>query len=386
MNISAILEVAIGLALIYYALGLIANIIIGTVKNILDMRAEALEAVLKYALEPVVEDLKNSEIWKNLIPINPKSFQVKNRTDRKPSEVSSGSFSLALLETLSSGDYVFTGLKTLIGQYAKQLGDDEVEQILKDILDKTDKQEILTLLRRALAKLEEKPDDADKHKSAKEKIAMWIDVLLGEPNAQLQAIEAGISTLPDGKTKATLLRLLSLSQSDLDKFKSNVEKWYNDMMQNVSLLFTQKVQIVVICVSIAVAGLLGVDSILLTKTLWEQPTKRAAVVDAVPTFIDAYNLDELTPEEIEGLTAEEKIAVIEARIQDVNLIVEGIERLDLPATWWLAPTPQKSEWAVRVLGILITGAATSFGSSFWYDILKKVTQTNPARSSKQGEG
>ena len=103
MNISAILEVAIGLALIYYALGLIANIIIGTIKNILDMRAEALEEVLSHSLAPVIGKMKTSQVWQNLIPIKPKLFQFKNRDDRKPSVIPHESFSLALLDALSSG-------------------------------------------------------------------------------------------------------------------------------------------------------------------------------------------------------------------------------------------------------------------------------------------
>jgi hypothetical protein len=47
MSFSTILEVAIGLMLIYYALGLIVNIITRMIKDFLDLRARALEGILK---------------------------------------------------------------------------------------------------------------------------------------------------------------------------------------------------------------------------------------------------------------------------------------------------------------------------------------------------
>jgi hypothetical protein len=47
MSFSTILEVAIGLMLIYYALGLIVNVITRMIKDFLDLRARALEGILK---------------------------------------------------------------------------------------------------------------------------------------------------------------------------------------------------------------------------------------------------------------------------------------------------------------------------------------------------
>jgi hypothetical protein len=377
MTLSAVLEVAIGLALVYYALGLIVNLIVGTIKDVLDMRAEALETVLEQFLRTrgnvLFTRFDKNALIQNLKPIIGKPFQLVNRTAMKASEIPDSTFSLALLDVLSSTDLVLNGLRSVINLFIAEQTDETTRDILSNVLEFED-EDLVAGLRGVVDKI---PDQA-----TKQKLEEWVTLLLGASEDQLAVVRTGIKGLPEGKAKDALLGLIELSVKDVQEAQARLQTWYNDMMKNVSLLFTQKVRIWVIGVSLAVTFIVGADSIYIAQTLWEQPTRRAAVAAAVPDFVEAFGPGEITQEEMVGLTAKEKLEVIQGRVDDVNKVLGSLGELDAPVTWWQSPPPKDlSEWLLKIIGLLITGAATSQGSSFWYDILKKINPQSRAEKT-----
>lgn len=381
MTLSAILEVAIGLALVYYVLGLIVNIVVRSVKDILDMRAEALETVLKQLFkmnkDTLFNEFKERPLIRNLKPITHKLLQVVNRKkeDRKPSDIPDTTFSRALLEVLSSKDFVFKGIRKIIEQFAAEQSDVIIKQILNDLPDPEDAkvEDLIAGLRSAINKISDK--------AIKKELNKWLIVLLGTPKNQLDLIRTGIQGLPTSETKDALFNLIDFSMKDVKEAQARLEAWYNDMMKNVTLLFTKKVRKWTTLMSLLIAFIVGADSIYIAQTLWAQPTHRTAIIAAVPGFVEDLGAGEPSSDEMTDLTAEEKIKVIEGRVDDVNKILASLEKLDIPVTWWQAPWPMGfAEWVSKILGLIITGAATSQGASFWYDILKKV---NPRVATKK---
>ena len=69
-------------------------------------------------------------------------------------------------------------------------------------------------------------------------------------------------------------------------------------------------------------------------------------------------------------------------VAEIEPLVNELVNLEIPATWVQAPLPLDSggKLLVKLVGLVITAIAASRGSSFWYDMLKRV---NPASSVKK---
>lgn len=385
MSLSAILEVALGLVLVYYALGLIVNLVVGTVKDILDLRAEALEKVLIEAFKLNQDNLfarfSNNALVQNLRPFRPKFLQIVNRQRTKVSEIPGGTFSLALVDELSSPEVFVQVARKVIEKLLGEQDDPTVQQALDSLLNVEGVEQLKEALQEVIGRL---PPGA-----VKDRLQELANTLLSTPEARLARLRAGILALPEGPARKTLLSLLDLSSADVDHFRQRLEGWYNDLLKNVSLVFTQNVRIVVVAVSVVVAFGLGTDSLYVAQSLWTQPTLRAAVVQAAPTFVDQFGSGQVSPEQLETLTPQQKVQLYTERVQEVNQILEKLNSLTLPLTWWQSPRPETaSAWLLRILGLLITTAALSQGSSFWYDILRKINPppATSTRSASSSEG
>ena len=57
---------------------------------------------------------------------------------------------------------------------------------------------------------------------------------------------------------------------------------------------------------------------------------------------------------------------------DVVTYVGQLEELELPILWSVPTQPTLPNWALKIFGWAITWVAIAQGSSFWYDILKRV--------------
>lgn len=379
MTLSTVLEVGIGLALVYYVLGLIVNVIVAMVKDVLDMRAQALEQVLVHFLktdgDKLLGKFKDNALVQNLKPFKPRLLQVVNRApeDLRPSEIPNTTFSLAILDVLSSKDLVLQGVRAALEQLKDHALDQNTKDLLGNVLSADD---LVKGVRKAIDGLPEKSD-------LRERLETLSTILLGTPGNQLDIIRAGIRGLPEGEVKQALLGLIDLDMAKVDEARVRVEAWYDDMMKNVSLVFTQNVRVVVVIVSLLVTCILGTDSIHVAQVLWEQPVQREAIVATVPEFISKYGAAEISSEEFAKLSPDEKIQVVRDRIEYVNKIVIDLEGLEIPVTWWQAPIPEDAAgWALKVVGLAVTTVAAAQGSSFWYDILKKI---NPKSLSKATE-
>ena len=126
-----------------------------------------------------------------------------------------------------------------------------------------------------------------------------------------------------------------------------------------------------IVLSIAVTLLFGTDSIQLAKELWNDAGLRSlavqqATVAAAPT----------------------------ATAPDVASLVQSLNALSLEVGWWhgqdmptlITPGSLLTYILLKIAGLGITAVAVSQGSSFWYDLLKKVTGQSSAPSVAPSDG
>jgi hypothetical protein len=270
MNLSVVLEVAIGLVLLYYVLSLVVSYITSEITKWMQMRAKDLELVLKEQLQDpeAFEKFMNHPLIKNL---QPKRVEFFGKVwDSKVDKIPPATFSTTLFDIMA-------------------------------------------------------PSANDGNK--------------------LEQIKNTIKGLPDGEIKTTLNCLIDATVNDMQTAHKNIERWYDDMMQNVSQLYMQHARHIAIICALVVTLVVDGDSINVATQLWNQPTLRAAAA-----------------------------AKAEEYIQQEPDPTKALEELNIPIPiLWTTPLPQDAQgWLLKILGWVITWVAVSQGSSFWYDVLKRA--------------
>jgi hypothetical protein len=118
--------------------------------------------------------------------------------------------------------------------------------------------------------------------------------------------------------------------------------------------------------------LFGTDSIQLAKTLWTNAELRALAAAKAEMVVQQEGAD--------------------ASIDD---LIKELGDLTIKIGWWQSERPaagaETMEWVwfvvLKTLGLGLTVAAVSQGSSFWYDLLKKLTApATSTSSSKSSDG
>ncbi|SOD79636.1 hypothetical protein [Spirosoma fluviale] len=225
-----------------------------------------------------------------------------------------------------------------------------------------------------------------------------------------------LSNQSDAGKYETVIKLIQpiLAKSDnFNTFQTELEKWYNGYMEQVSGWFKRYVQGVLRLVALVVTLLLNVDTIHLTNQLFNDNGLRDRLVDAaVKTTADGgasfkkdtafvsqlarydsslVKKDSLNSSKIQikpALTGADSLVV---QAVYVDFVKGRVADLKLPIGWVL--TGKQGPWlpgqdhGVAFLGWLLTAAALSFGAPFWFDLLLKLVNIrNTARRPSGNTG
>ena len=194
--------------------------------------------------------------------------------------------------------------------------------------------------------------------------------------ADSKAIGAALESIRG--THPELERSLGLLWQDagfeVAAFRARLEKWFDNGMERVSGWYKKRAQLLSVLLGAAIAVGLNVDTLAVTKALWNDDTLRAAVVKQAE-------------------------AASEQRPQaDVAAAVTKLEELTLPIGWtWGQREPEaRSDYPqsveavphplAKAIGLLLTALAISLGAPFWFDLRSKVARirTSGARPEPAG--
>jgi hypothetical protein len=286
MSVSTILEIVIGLFLIYYILGLFVSAITSWFTKGLEIRANDLEKYLtelfkdKESLDNVLKHpLINALKPIRLTPIV--GFFTGGTTEYKAEKIPPATFIQALFgQTIEVGKNI-----------------DDVKKAIKDVTN----------------------------------------------------------TLPeDSQLRKDINRLVEDAGSDLTKLRETIASWFDGAMQKASEIYTAHARRIVIALALVITLITGADSIDIAKQLWDQPNLRAV---ASAKAIEVAEGSELEP--------------------DIQVLVTTLDDLELEYhnDWWNTRNTADNPNAIllKILGLAITWGAVSQGSSFWYDVMKKVS-------------
>jgi len=184
-----------------------------------------------------------------------------------------------------------------------------------------------------------------------------VDTLLykTEGETELERIKKGIENFEkgDSDTAKHLKRLLEKSQNDLVKFKSEVEKWFDNSMERCASSYKQLVQWKLLIIGFVVAFYVNLDIITITKKLADNEKLAKQMV--------------IYANEIANPNGNANIKDININDYDKNIeeslgIGEKLEEVSLH----------------NIIGYIIAALGISLGAPFWFDLLGKLVKLRTA--------
>jgi hypothetical protein len=179
-----------------------------------------------------------------------------------------------------------------------------------------------------------------------------------------EAGESVLEGLPP-RLQKRLKPLMAGPQQDLETMRTNLEAWYDDAMARVSGWYKRKTQIILIVIGIALVP--AINAIKMGERMWKDDTVRAAVVAqaqaiASPTPTSDGEDAGATP------TSAEKL-------KQAADDVDGVVKVGIPMGWRGDAVPRgEDEIAMAIGGWLLTILAISLGAPFWFDTLGRLSR------------
>lgn len=195
--------------------------------------------------------------------------------------------------------------------------------------------------------------------------------LTGKYQTSGDELIASINQLPDSDGKRAMLAWTQKGVTNVNDLRSRTTDYFNGLLNQAAATFKANARSIVIILSIVITLLFGTDSIQLAKDLWADSALRAAA------------------------NAQAAAAAQQGQSTDLTALLNQLGILSIKIGWWQnqnIPTQTSTVgWLefilLKFVGLSITAVAVSQGSSFWYDLLKKLTgQSSPSGGGGGGGG
>jgi hypothetical protein len=161
-----------------------------------------------------------------------------------------------------------------------------------------------------------------------------------------------VDELPAG-IRARLKPLLVGAETDVEALRTNLEAWYDDTMARVSGWYKRKTQIIVIVIGVLLVPAINANTIKLGERMWKDDTVRAAVVAQSQA------------------SATKSTVPLNAAANDVDRVA----KLGIPLGWSGEAVPDGAgEIAIAIAGWTLTILAISLGAPFWFDTLSRFSR------------
>src|ERR1700730_14479199 len=97
-----------------------------------------------------------------------------------------------------------------------------------------------------------------------------------------------IAQIENPPVKKALLAMLAAAQDDLNKFRDNIENWFNSTMDRVSGWDKRRSQLIVFALGFAIAMAMNVNSVTIANDLWLHKAQRDALVAAARGYSERH--------------------------------------------------------------------------------------------------
>ncbi|HEX2730257.1 MAG TPA: hypothetical protein VHM70_01580 [Polyangiaceae bacterium] len=184
---------------------------------------------------------------------------------------------------------------------------------------------------------------------------------LGKPT--LAALRASVTNLQNVFVQRALLCAIDNAEGSLDQAIHNIEAWYDAAMDRVSGWYKRSTQWVLFGVAALVVSLFDVNAITIAEYLYRDSAARDSIVAAAKNAPSDLSYAQAT-EKLEGL----KLPIGWNSRWSVGFKGPSEASSDSHVA---VPKPSQYEYLLEALGLLITTLAATLGAPFWFDIVNK---------------
>ena len=166
--------------------------------------------------------------------------------------------------------------------------------------------------------------------------------------------EAEIQQLPEVLRKP-LEPVIRGAQTDVERLRTHLEAWFDDTMARVSGWYKRKTQIILIVIGVALVPAINASTINMAERLWKDDTVRAAVVAQAQA----------------QATAKPGGQSLDQAANDADKVV----KVGIPMGWSGSVVPHGAGGiALSAAGWILTILAISLGAPFWFDTLSRLSR------------
>ena len=165
---------------------------------------------------------------------------------------------------------------------------------------------------------------------------------------------AAIEQLPT-VLRERLEPLIAGAQTDVERLRTHLEAWFDDTMARVSGWYKRKTQIILIVIGIVLVPAINASTLGMAERMWKDDAVRAAVVAQAQA----------------QATAKPSGQSLDGAANDVDKVV----KVGIPMGWTGAAVPHGAGGiALSVAGWILTILAISLGAPFWFDTLSRLSR------------
>jgi hypothetical protein len=193
---------------------------------------------------------------------------------------------------------------------------------------------------------------------------------LRELTEHIEAVED-----PDAEDLREALMAFAGESDQWAAFKERIEKWFDEAMERVSGWYRRRTRIVLWAIALVLVGVLNADTVNVARVLWLDPTVRSAAEAAAQETIQDEGADQPP-------ALDEPADVV----REAAAAIQQLEEVGLPLRWSAETTPNDVPgWLLKLMGLVITGFALTFGAPFWFDLLKRFVGVRAAGPNPEEE-
>ena len=191
--------------------------------------------------------------------------------------------------------------------------------------------------------------------------------LTAKKDLSAQELLTLIGQLPESEGKQAILSWIQQGVTDINDIRKRTNDYFCGLLDQAAATFQANAKTFVLILSIGITVLFGTDSIQLARDLWANAELRAIAAAQADVVVQ------------QGGT-----------VTDLTNLLDDLSKLTIRIGWWqtqVFPTDgQVGSWAsfifLKILGLSLTAMAVAQGSSFWYDLLRKLTgRSSPPKST-----
>lgn len=369
----AILDVAIGMTLIFLTLSAICSSINEMIANFLKLRASFLE-------QGILSLLADPTLARQLIE-HPLLGRPGTQPRTLPAYIPSESFALALMDLLRRRAGPAAARVARLRDEVEKIASSTLRQSLLASLSNPDASKALEDLRLSIALIQDP--------NVRAAIAEFFSA------QEAGEVRRGILSLSDARLQQVLLAFLDEAETkvqSLEDLKMKIENWFNDGMDQVSLLYKRYVERILRVLAVIVCIIFNADALHIVNSLWQDPTLRDAIVAQAQSAANAGQPVQSASQALEQLNS----FPVGWSCADYNDIVRagwkrsigvGVTPAAIPAQPGLCevlagqPISGGSfsglNLVLKVFGLALMSVGVSLGAPFWFTVLQKLVPLRP---------